>query len=557
MVAALMLLLASAPPQALPAAGVADAELIFLNGKVGEADSLAVTRGRITFVGSRGALEGVMRTGTPKIIDLKGKRLLPGFHDSHVHWLGGGLQLARVELKDAATEAEFGKRLTAFDKQMPRDRWMLGGNWDHDRTFNGTLPTVAMLDKYAPNRPVFIRRYDGHMGVANSAALKLANITPATADPAGGVVYRLADGKTPSGVLKDNAMDLVEKVIPDPADDEIAEAVRASMREAARFGVTSVQDMEGTSPAGRRKLMRILQNLDRRGELTCRIDVRWPISLHKELAQLGVEANFGGDFVRIGGVKGFMDGSLGSATAKMFDPYFLDPKNTGVYVTEPAAMRSLVRNADAAGLSVAIHAIGDRANSDLFDVFAEAAKANGPRDRRFRIEHAQHLRPQDYRRFKELDVVASMQPYHVVDDGRWAALRIGETRCKSSYAYRSVLDAGGKLAFGSDWPVAPLDPMTGIAAAVTRQTLDGKHPNGWYPEQRLTAAEAIAAYTAGSAYAAGQEKERGTLEVGKLADFVVLSSDPIAVPAGGVFDWAGCKVEMTIVGGKVVYDERK
>lgn len=556
--AAVSALLLAQPPGP---GGPGRADTFFVNGRfltpAGDVGVVATERGRIVYTGPPGPLMGRGFFGPFKVVDLGNKRVVPGFYDSHAHLLGGGLQLARVELKDAKDEAEFSARVKDFDGKLPRDRWMLGGNWDHDRAFNGALPTAAALDRAAPNRPIFLRRYDGHMGLANTAALKLAGITADTKDPPGGVVYRLADGKTPSGVLKDNAMDLIEKVIPDPPADEVAEAVRAALKEAARCGVTSMQDMEGSSPAGRRTLLRALQALDRRGELTCRVDVRWPIALHKELTHLGVEANFGTGFVRIGGVKGYMDGSLGSSTAKMFDPFANDPKNTGVYVTDPADMGPLIRSADAAGLSVAVHAIGDQANAVLLDLFADAAAKNGPRpSRRLRVEHAQHLRPQEFARFKRLGVVASMQPFHVADDGRWAAGRIGEARCESSYAFRSLLDHGAVLAFGSDWPVAPLDPIPGIAAAVTRQTLDGKHPAGWHPKERISAKEAITAYTAGSATGAGQEKDRGTIEVGKLADFAVLSADPVNVPAGGTFDWAGLKVDMTVVGGNVVFERK-
>jgi len=542
---------------ALAAGPAVPADVVFVAGKVSTVDAakpqveaLAVRQGRIVIAGTDAEVRAAVGPKTV-VVELRGRRVIPGVYDSHVHWLGGGMQLARVELKDAANAAEFGRRLTEFDGKMPRDRWMLGGNFDHDRAFNGVLPTAATIDLYVKNRPVFLQRYDGHMAVVNTAALKLANVTAETKDPPGGVIERLADGKTPSGVLKDNAMDLVEKLIPEPGDDEIAEAVRASMLAAASVGVTSVQDMEGSSPATRRKLLRVLQQLARRGELTCRIDVRWPIVGQKELTDLGVEGNFGGDFVRVGGVKGFMDGSLGSSTAKMFDPYAIDAKTSGVYVTEPPTMRELVTRADRAGLSVAIHAIGDEANAKLLDLFADAAKANGPRDRRFRIEHAQHLRPADYGRFKELNVVASMQPYHVVDDGRWAVGRIGEKRCASSYAFKSLHDAGARLAFGSDWPVAPLDPFVGMDAAVTRRTLDGKNPGGWFPEQRITVAQAVEAYTLGSAYAAHQEADRGSLSVGKLADFVVLSQDVFDAPEIGA-----TKAEMTVVGGKVVFERK-
>jgi predicted amidohydrolase YtcJ len=399
---------------------------------------------------------------------------------------------------------------------------------------------------------VFLRRYDGHMGLANTAALKMAGITAATKDPDGGVIGRMADGKTPSGILKDNAMDLLDKIIPEPGEEEIAEAVKAACKALAESGVTSVQDMDGSSPATRRVLFKVLQRLANKGELTVRVDLRWPIALHKELTNLGAEANYGG-WVRIGGVKGFMDGSLGSSTAKMYDPYVSDVKTTGVFVTPPDDMLALVKSADRGRLSVCIHAIGDEANGRLLDIFAASAKANGDRDRRFRIEHVQHLRPDDYKRFKELGVVASMQPYHVVDDARWAEGRIGKKRCESSYAFRSLLDAGAVLAFGSDWPVVPLDVPAGIDAAVNRRSPDGKNPDGWFPAQKITAEEAVAAYTTGGAFAAFQENERGSLTVGKVADFVLLSRDILA--KGDRDRIADTKVTLTVVGGKVVYQK--
>jgi len=536
------------------------ADLVLVNGKVWtgekarpEAAAIAVWRDRIVAVGSADDVKPLVGKGT-RVIDLKGRRVVPGFYDSHVHWLSGGQSLAEVDLKDAKDEAEFGKRLQEFDKKLPRDRWIVGGNWDHDRAFSGQLPTAATVDKFVKDRPVFINRYDGHMALANTAALKLAGVNADTKDVPGGVIFKLADGKTPSGVLKDNAMSLVGKFIPDPDDEAILEAVLAAQKHAAELGITSVQDMEGSSPEVRRKLFRVLQRLDREGKLTCRMDVRWPIASHRDLAAIGAQANFGSDHLRIGGVKGFMDGSLGSSTAKFFDPFEGDTKNVGVWVTPPDTMRMLIRNADAAGLNVCVHAIGDEANATLLDLFGDVAKANGPRDRRFRIEHVQHLRPTDYTRFKQLGVIASMQPYHVIDDGRWAEGRIGAKRCSSSYAYRSLLDADAKLAFGSDWPVAPLNPIPGIDAAVNRRTLNGKHPNGWFPEQRITVAEAVEAYTLGSAFAGSQEKDRGSLAVGKLADLAVLSRD--------VFDPAerdrivDTKVELTVVGGKVVFERK-
>lgn len=552
----LLLLALSAVPTAGPTA-----DLVLINGKVWtvnpkqpEAEAVAVWRERILAVGSSAEVRALAGPST-RVIDLKGRRVVPGFYDSHVHLLGSGQRLAQVALKDAKDEAEFGRRLREFDQKLPRERWLLGGDWDHDRAFGGKLPDAALIDKYVAERPVFLRRYDGHMAVVNSRALKLAGITKSTTDPAGGVIYRKTDSKEPTGLLRDNAMDLIEALIPPPSEGEIIEAIRAVLVEARQVGVTSVVDMDGSGATTRRRLFRLYQQLARTGQLTLRIDLRWPLADWRALAALGAEANFGGDWVTIGGVKGFVDGSLGSSTAKMFEPFANEPGSTGVYVTPLDRLRESIIEADRAGLSVAIHAIGDRANAELLDLFAEAIQKNGPRDRRFRIEHAQHLRPEDFARFAKLGVIASMQPYHIIDDGRWAEGRIGAKRCASSYANRSLLDAGAKVAFGSDWSVAPLDPLLGIDAAVNRRTLDGKHPRGWFPEQKITVAEAISAYTLASAYAAFQEKDRGSLERGKLADLVVLSRDLLAESERDAI--AKTTVVLTLVGGKVVYERRE
>jgi predicted amidohydrolase YtcJ len=536
------------------------ADLILVNAKIWtgagpDAEALAVWQGRVVAVGAKA---DVARHAGPatKTLDAAGRRVVPGFHDSHAHMLGGGMSLARVNLKDAADEAEFGRRLQEFDKKLPADRWLLGGNWDHDRTFGGTLPTAALVDKYVKDRPVFLRRYDGHMALANTKALQIAAITAATPDPSGGVIVRLPNSKEPSGVLRDNAMGLItgKGLVPAGSDAEVAEALKAALNEARQHGVTSVEDMDGNDAAARRTLLRMYQDLARRGELTTRVSLRWPLAEWRSLANLGVQAGYGDEWVRIGGLKGFADGSLGASTAKFFQPYLHEPGNTGVYVTPPGRMQELVTGADAAGLSVCVHAIGDQANATMLDIFGEAAKANGPRDRRFRIEHAQHLRAEDYARFKNLNVVASMQPYHIIDDGRWAEGRVGKERCAASYAYRSLTDVGAHVALGSDWPVAPLSPLLGIDAAVNRRTLDGKHPGGWHPHQKITVAEALRGYTYESAYAAGAEREKGTLEPGKLADFVILSRD-ILDPAERD-NITETKVMTTVVGGKVVYEGR-
>ncbi len=551
--------LAAMPLRAVFAGPMADIALVdgrvwTVDAKQPEAEAVAIWQDCILAVGSSASIRALIGPQT-QIVPLDGRRVLPGFFDCHVHLLAGGLQIKRVDLKDAENEAEFGRRLQAFDRRLPPGRWMLGGNWDHDRTFGGKLPTAATLDRYVPDRPCFLARYDGHMALANSRALTLAGISESTADPAGGELVRNPQTRRPTGLLRDTAMDLIGDVVPATTDEEMAEAIGAALQLAGRLGVTSIDDMAGVGPDVRRKLLRLYQQVARERRLTARIQLRWPLEAWSELADLGIQAGFGGELVTIGGVKGFIDGSLGSSTAKMWTPYVNEPNSTGIFVTPPERLGELIRKADESGLAVAVHAIGDRGNSTLLDLFSEAAKTNGPRDRRFRIEHAQHLRPEDYPRFAGLDVIASMQPYHAIDDGRWAEGRIGAERCRSSYAFRSLLEHGARLAFGSDWPVAPLDPLAGIDAAVNRRTLDGAHPHGWFPQQRITVAEAIRAYTFDAAYANSSEDRLGSIAVGKQADLVVLSRDILAEQEQSKI--AEAKVVMTVMGGQIVYQAER
>jgi predicted amidohydrolase YtcJ len=554
----LFLLLPGEARQAKPAALSADlvlhnAKIWTVNKTMPEAEALAVWNERILVVGKNADVQAFIGPKT-KVIDLKQRRVVPGFHDSHLHLLGSGLRLSQVALKDAKDEAEFGQRLRDFDKKLPRGRWLIGGDWDHDRAFGGKLPTAAILDKYVKDRPVFLRRYDGHMALANTRALKLADITAVTPDPSGGVIYRDPTTKEPTGLLRDTAMGLVSRLVPAPSEAEIAEGVRAALDEIRKNGITSAQDMDGSAAGTRRSLFQIYQRLAKNKQLTTRIRLYWPLAAMNSLTQLGVMLGFGDLWLQIGVFKAFIDGSLGSTTAKFFEPYLNEPDSTGIYVTPPGKLRDDILAADKAGRAVAVHAIGDRGNAELLNIFAEVAAKNGPRDRRFRIEHAQHLRPQEYPRFAKLGVIASMQPFHIIDDGRWAEGRIGAKRCASSYALRSLLDAGAKVAFGSDWSVAPLNPLLGIDAAVHRRTLDGKHPKGWFPEQKITVAEAIECYTLSSAYAAFQEKELGALEAGKLADLVVLSRDILAESERDRI--AQTEVLLTMVGGRIVFEKQ-
>ena len=532
------------------------ADLVLLNGKIWtvnekqpEAEAVAVIGNRIAFVGSSRDARKWIGAQT-KVIDLAGKRVVPGFNDAHVHFLDGGAGLASVQLRDAASPEEFRKRIGEFAARLPKGRWVLNGNWDHENWKPANLPTRQLIDAVTPDNPVFINRLDGHMCLANSLALKLAGVTRDTKDPDGGTIVRDANGE-PTGVLKDAAMSFVYKVVPNPTEDEMIEGIKAAMRYAAENGVTSVQDMSASPD-----VLAVYQKLLSRGELNVRIYGHQPLAQWEGLARVGIHAGFGNDKLKIGGLKGFADGSLGSTTALFFDAYLDDPKTAGLPSDEMFPESKMLNNilkADKAGLQIAVHAIGDKANKTILDFFAEAEKQNGPRDRRFRIEHAQHLRLEEIKRFASQKVIASMQPYHAIDDGRWAENRIGAQRAKGTYAFRSLLDAGAVLAFGSDWFVAPMEPLMGIYGAVTRRTLDGKRPNGWVPEQKITVAEAVKAFTLGSAYASGDEKVKGSIEVGKLADLAVLSADIFRI---NPVEIEKAKVVITIFDGKVLYERR-
>jgi hypothetical protein len=459
-----------------------------------------------------------------------------------------------VDLRDAATPQEFAERIRRFAAASPKGRWVTGGDWDHERwpEVGGAapLPTKELIDAFTPDRAVFVNRLDGHMALANSHALRLAGVTRDTPDPPGGLIVRDPGTGEPTGVLKDAAMGFVWKVVPAATFEEKLAAARAATAHAAAHGVTSVQDMSAGDDVG------VYQTLLERGELKTRVYAVSPLPDWERLGRVGVRRAFGDDMLRIGGLKGFADGSLGSTTALFFEPYLDAPNSAGLPGDEmfpEGAMLRRVEGADAAGLQVMIHAIGDKANDAVLTIFEQAAKKNGARDRRFRVEHAQHLRARDVARFRAAGVVASMQPYHCIDDGRWAEKRIGRERAKGTYAFRSLLDAGAALAFGSDWSVAPLDPVKGIYAAVTRRTLDGRNPGGWTPAQKITVEEAVRAYTVGSAYAEFADAVKGTLAPGKLADLVILTDDIFRVDPAAI-EKVG--VRMTVVGGRVVYEKK-
>jgi predicted amidohydrolase YtcJ len=537
------------PAQSKPAA-----DLIITNAKIWTVDqsrptaqAVAVFGDRITAVGSNQDVDGWQGPNT-LVIDAHGKLLLPGFNDAHVHFVSGGKQLDSIQLNDATSSQEFARRIGERAKITAKGEWILGGNWDETKWNPPEMPTKELIDALTPDTPVFVSRYDGHMGLANSVALRLAGITAKTPDPPGGAIVRDAQG-TPTGALKDAATNYIDKVIPPLSHDQRVKAVQRALRYAASVGVTSVQHMD----AGYADIA-VYAELLQRGELTARIYAAPLITQVEDQAKIGVRHAFGGPYLRIGALKAFADGSLGSGTAYFYEPFLNQGNNRGLLSDEMhpiSLMRDRYMTADAAGLQICTHAIGDAGISTILDLYADVVKAHGEAERRFRIEHAQHMAAKDFDRFAQLHVIASVQPYHAIDDGRFAESHIGHDRASRTYAFRTFLDHGVRLAFGTDWEVAPLDPVLTVYAAVTRATLDGKNPNGWFPEQKLSVAETIEAYTMGSAYAEFQENEKGSITPGKLADMVLLSDDIFSIDPGRIRD---TKVLKTFVGGKLVYD---
>ncbi len=530
------------------------ADLVITNAKVWTADktqplaqAVAVLGDRIVAVGSNSDVEP-WRGPRTQVIDAGGKLLLPGFNDAHVHFVSGGMQLDNVQLNDATSKEEFARLIGERAKKTPKGEWIQGGNWDETKWNPPVIPTKDLIDKLTADTPVFVSRYDGHMVLANSVALRLAGITAQTPDPPGGIIVRDEHGD-PTGALKDAAMDLAAQAIPPLSHDQRLHAVKRALAHAASLGVTSVQHMNPDYAD-----ITVYNELLDRGELTARIYAAPLITGVDDQVKIGIRRAFGGPLLRIGAVKAYADGSLGSRTAYFYEPYVDQPNGRGLLSDEMhpiSLMRDRMLKADAVGLQICAHAIGDEGISTILDLYSELVNEHGESDRRFRIEHAQHMAAKDFDRFAQLHVIASVQPYHAIDDGRFAEARIGNDRASRTYAFRTFLDHGVRLAFGTDWEVAPLDPMLTIYAAVTRATLDGKNPGGWFPEQKLTVVEAVEAYTMGSAFAEFQEKEKGSIMPGKLADMALVSQDIFSIEPEQIRD---TKVLKTFVGGKLVWD---
>ncbi len=527
---------------AAPALAVVNARVWTGDPRRPWADAIAVDGDRIAAVGSSAEVKKLAGAAT-RVIDAKGMMVVPGFIDAHVHFFQGGFGLSSVQLRDARTPEEFIRRIKAYAATLPKGAWITEGNWDHE-LWGGELPRRDWIDSVTPDNPVWINRLDGHMSLANSLALRAANVTASTPEVPGGTIVRGANN-TPTGILKDNATSLVDKVVPDPTPDLNERALEAAMRFVAEQGVTSVHNM------GSWDELAVFERAHAAGKLRTRIYAAVPLATWERLRDTMRAKGHGDDWLHIGGLKGFVDGSLGSHTAAMLQPFTDAPNDTGLLVNTLDDLYRWTSGADKAGLHVIVHAIGDRAIRDQLDIFARVENEDGPRDRRFRIEHAQHIAPADIPRFAKLGVIASMQPYHAIDDGRWAEKVIGHERARTSYAWKSLLDSGARLAFGSDWFVAPPTPIEGIYAAVTRRTLDDAHPDGWIPEQRIGVEDALRAYTTGAAYAEFAEKEKGMLRRGMLADFAIIDRDLTRIPPASIRD---AHVVMTVVGGRTVYE---
>jgi hypothetical protein len=525
------------------------ADMVLFNGRVFTveksmpwAEAVAIRDGKFIAVGADAEIKKMIGSDT-QVIDLQGKLVLPGFNDAHLHFTSGGLYLLGIDLRPARDEKEFVAILKEYIGKLPKGEWVTGGNWDHENWPSKKHPCKQLIDAVSPDHPVLVRRLDGHMALANSLALKMAGVTGATPDPQGGEIVKDKKTGEPSGILRDNACDLVDAVIPPLSRVRREQAIRAAIRHAQELGVTSVQDNSSGED------LQIYQELLAKGELGVRINAWRGGDSIGDFSRIGIGAAFGGPFLRLGVIKLFVDGSMGAGTALFFEPYADDPGTAGLPIYKENELNALVLAADKAGLQVAAHAIGDKANDWILNALALARKENGARDSRHRVEHSQVVRPEDVDRFRELAAIASIQPCHCIDDMRWAEKRIG-SRVHHAYRFASFMKNGVQLAFGTDWPVEPLDPRLGLYAAVTRELPSGGPSGGWHPDEKLSLAEAIERYSLGSAYAEFQEKAKGSIVPGKWADLAVMEKDLFLIPKKDILKTA---VSMTILAGKIIF----
>ncbi|HTZ31770.1 MAG TPA: amidohydrolase [Methylomirabilota bacterium] len=480
------------------------------------------------------------------VIQLKGLFVMPGFNDAHAHLGGAARDKLNVQLNTATSIADIQKLVKeAVDHHQPGE-WILGSGWDQTRWADAKLPSRIDLDQAAPNNPVYLDHISGHIAAVNSLALKHAEITVETPNPPGGEIDRFADGEA-TGILKENAKEMVEQRIPDPPDAERKKGIELVFAELARNGVTSIQDFSAWED------FRAYIDLKQEKKLTVRITEWLPFTASTDdLQNKRAEGGTTDPWLRTGALKGFLDGALGTRTAALLAPYSDDPSTSGILTIDPEKLKAMAIERDRLGFQLAFHAIGDKANRIALDTFESLLRVNPPRDRRDRIEHAQVVAPEDIPRFGALKVIASMQPSHETNDMRWAEQRLGPERSKGAYAWNSLQKAGARLAFGTDYDVEPIDPRRGLYACVTRAGLDGAPPGGWIPNEKLPLGDCIRAYTTGSAYAEFMEGKKGELKVGQFADFVVLSRDLTKASPAEILT---TEILRTVVGGRTVYQK--
>jgi predicted amidohydrolase YtcJ len=480
-------------------------------------------------------------------IQLKGKFVMPGFNDAHVHLGGAGADMLSVRLNGVASIEELQKRLADAVAHHKEGEWITGSGWDHTLWPDKKFPNRQELDAVAPKNPVFLTHISGHVAVANSLALRHGEIQQDTPNPPGGMIERDADGAATGMLEEDSAMSLVSVRIPDLKTDQRRRGIQMVLAEAAKYGVTSAQDFSEWAD------FLVYTQLKEEGKLTLRITEWLPFLLPMDqLQNMRAQGGTTDPWLRTGALKAFTDGALGSRTAAMLAPYSDDPSTSGILTNDPAKLRAMAIERDKAGFQLNFHAIGDRANRVALDVFEAVAKANGPRDRRDRVEHAQVLAPEDLPRFAQLNVIASMQPSHETTDMRWAEQRIGPDRAKGAYAWASLLKSGAHLAFGTDYDVEPINPMRGLYACVTRELPEGSPAGGWEPQEKISLEDCIRAYTSGSAYAQFEEAKKGVLKAGEFADFIILSADLTKIPPK---QYIKTTVLRTVVGGRTVYSD--
>ncbi|KAG9459636.1 hypothetical protein H6P81_004144 [Aristolochia fimbriata] len=515
------------------------------------AEAMAIRLGRILCVGNYSSVQDFIGSGTEQL-DVEGKLVVPGFIDSHVHLIPGGLQMQRVELRDASSRVEFVQKVRKAVEGKTKGSWILGGGWNNE-LLGKELPAASWIDDVSPENPVWLSRVDGHMGLANSLALKMAGITKDTQDPAGGTIVRATNGE-PTGLLVDSAMKLLLSSVPEVSIDERRDALVRASRLALKRGVTTVVDLGRYFPGVSAELVwrdfsDVYQWADSTGKMMIRVCLFFPMETWSRLFDLvKARGQAISQWIYLGGAKAFSDGSLGSNSALFYEPYVDEPQNNGLQLTDKDWLLEMMMTLDKLGLQIAVHAIGDKANELMLDLYDSISSTNGLRDRRLRIEHAQHLRPGAIKRFGQQSVIASVQPDHVLDDANSAERKLGVDRAQNgSYLFRSLLSNGARIAFGSDWPVADINPLQGIRTAV-RRTPPGWE-NAWIPSERVKPSDALNAYTISAAYACFLDHDLGSLAPGKFADFVVLSTS----------SWddfeenLSASVLATYVGGKLAY----